>query len=148
VGGLFELGEANARVGDVTAEADGFGGAVEGVGDVDGDGLSDVLTGAPWAAKAYLVLGPLSGDLNVASADAWFTGAHGDDTGLSIAGPGDVDGDGLSDLLLGAPNANGLYAESELGGCVAEEAEEPEHGALAGAAYLFTGASRGGRDVR
>jgi len=147
VGGLFDLGEANARLGDETAEEDGFGGALAGAGDVDGDGLADILTGAPWAARAYLMLGPLSGDVSVTSSDAWFVGDHGDDTGLSVAGPGDVDGDGLSDLLLGAPIANGLDEESEFGGCVAEDAEEPEHGIFAGAAYLFTGAPTGGHDA-
>ncbi|MCB9797779.1 MAG: FG-GAP repeat protein [Alphaproteobacteria bacterium] len=74
------------------------------LGDVDGDGLDDLLAGTAGANAAWLVYGGASGtlDLSVDSPDARILGEGGSNTGWSVAGPGDVDGDGLDDLLVGA----------------------------------------------
>jgi hypothetical protein len=93
------------------------GSAVAGGGDVDGDGLDDFLVGAPSTdlaatdnGAAYLMLGPVAGSLCACGADAVFYG-DGDHqrVGSSVALPGDVDGDGFGELVLGAP---GLASES------------------------------------
>ncbi len=96
--------------------------AVSGAGDIDGDGGSDLLVGAPYASsssgKAYLVSGTVSGTVSLADAAAIISGAAGYSwMGASLAGPGDVTGDGYDDLLIGAPYAS----------------------AYAGSAYLFLG---------
>ena len=82
-------------------------------GDVDGDGLSEVLLGS-WAnddqgtfsGKAYLIAGEdLSGGARLAlgsDAVSWQGEAGGDRLGHSVAGIGDVDGDGLDDVAMGA----------------------------------------------
>ena len=74
-------------------------------GDVDGDGIDDLLLGDPDGGQgAVLVLGPISGSLDLASdADLWFTGeSSADEAGYSVD-LYDVDDDGRSDVLLGDP---------------------------------------------
>jgi hypothetical protein len=106
----LELSLADARLMGKEAEG-GAGSAVAGAGDVNADGYDDLLIGAPYlddgatdAGAAFLVLGPVVGDLDLGSADATITGTTRIDwTGWSVAGAGDVDGDGHHDLLIGAP---------------------------------------------
>jgi hypothetical protein len=112
VTGRLDLAESATKV--VGAQAGGGAGfSVAGVDDADGDGLSDVLVGAPWvvddkrvAGSAYLLLAPFDGLTTLAEADATLVGARGDFAGYSVAGPGDLDGDGRDDLLVGAPHGN------------------------------------------
>jgi cysteine-rich repeat protein len=90
------------------ASQDRFGAAVAGAGDGNGDGLADMLVGAPLndaagsaAGRAYLLLGAAIPDSAV---DLTMTGeVAGDEFGHALAGVGDVDGDGYSDYAVGAP---------------------------------------------
>ena len=87
--------------------SDWFGNSVSGVGDLNGDGYSDVVVGAYLndaggtdAGRAYVYYGGAIMD-NVK--DVILTGAaSGDLFGYSVATAGDVNGDGYSDLLIGA----------------------------------------------
>jgi hypothetical protein len=92
---------------------DWFGHSVAIVGDVNGDGYDDVLIGAPnegdggsKAGQTYLFFGNMSGwsiDMDASKADASFWGENADDcSGISVAGAGDVNGDGYDDILIGA----------------------------------------------
>lgn len=95
--------------------ADLAGQSVGGAGDVNGDGFDDFLVGACnngeggyLAGAAYLVLGgsqPRAGGLSSA---VKFAGQQGDQAGWSVAGAGDVDGDGYADILVGANGNLGL----------------------------------------
>lgn len=117
--GTLSLSSADAKF--VGEAANNSLESVAGAGDVDGDGFNDLLFGAPYdqeggyvAGAAYLVYGSVSGTLNLASADAKFTG---EDTwelaGLPVASAGDVNGDTLGDILVGAPAAGSTSGSIE-----------------------------------
>jgi hypothetical protein len=100
-------------------ELDFSGEAVSGAGDVNGDGIDDLLIGASNASPngrrlagvSYVVLGsdqglPATIDL-ATEADLTIQGATAyDRSGLSVSGAGDVNGDGIADLIIGAPFAD------------------------------------------
>ena len=96
-------------------EGDYSGYSVAGAGDVNRDGYDDILIGAiynkdrdfPYAGKTYLILGKATGwamDTNLSSSDASFLEVDASDRGNSVAGAGDVNGDGYDDILIGATN--------------------------------------------
>ncbi|RMH02382.1 MAG: hypothetical protein D6702_08990, partial [Planctomycetota bacterium] len=104
---------------------DRFGSAVASPGDLDGDGVPDLLVGAPGADPA--------GRLEAGTAEVFsgatgtpllsFAGAAvGDELGRAVAPLGDADGDGTPDLLVGS----GLVDPNSIGN--------------AGAALVFSGA--------
>ncbi len=133
-GSLAPLADARLAGGSAGGQ---LGWAVANAGDVDGDNTSDVLVGAPNASvavangtqaeagAAYLLSGPVSGDQSVENATVLLRGeAAGDRAGYTVAGAGDQNGDGIDDLVVGAPSRNATA-----------------NGTAAGAAYLVYGAN-------
>jgi hypothetical protein len=107
---------------------DRFGWNVSYAHDVNGDGYSDVIIGAPYndskdgslndAGAVYIFYGPKKGDYSVDNAEIKIYGtAANDHFGWDVAGVGDVNGT-YADVLIGAPGNTST---------------------VAGKAYLFTG---------
>ncbi len=121
---VVELSSLDGNTGFVlngVAAGDSSGVSVSAAGDVNGDGVDDLLIGAgnadpngPSSGASYVVFGASgvgnSGTLELSSLE----GSNGfvlngvaafDRSGYSVSAAGDVNGDGIDDLLIGAPSA-------------------------------------------
>ncbi len=127
-GVLLHGSSANEKMGRVFDDAHDF----------DGNGVSDVVVGAEGydanRGQAVVILGSstvespgggwMVSDILTAGRGIRFAGeAQGDLAGANVAGAGDVDGDGFSDILIAAPGANGgtgavylIYGSNALAG--------------------------------
>lgn len=109
------LSSAFARF-DAELRSDQAGCAAGGVGDVNGDGFADLGVGAQMAGPgdygaAYLVFGPLTaGTASLSTADSRFTGpATTMFSGQRVAAGGDLDANGVDDMLVSAPTGGPGY---------------------------------------
>lgn len=138
-----------------------FVGRVDSAGDVDGDGLDDIIIGtgyndeiAPSAGKSYLILGANLGNLgttiSLADADYSFLGVEEDGfAGAAVSSAGDVDGDGKDDILIGAPGSANFQGKVYLilGSTIINNpnANDPSILFLSEADYTFIGENGGDR---
>jgi hypothetical protein len=105
------------------ALGDKLGESVRGLGDINGDGYDDFAIGAPGndtgsaadQGAAYIIYGradagaddiDLSTGLAATRGIVVRGGSGGDIAGFSVAGAGDINGDGLHDVMIGAPQAD------------------------------------------
>lgn len=100
-------------------DGDAFGSAVAGIGDLDADGINDIAVGAPLdddggndrGAVWILFLqadGRVKSHQKISDDKGGFGGEleNNDQFGTAIATLGDLDGDGITDLAVGAPLVN------------------------------------------
>ena len=105
VTGTLHLEDAALRLTTDTVGAN-FGRSMATAGDVNGDGIEDFVVGAPDFEDLGLVAwfdGSLRGSWDLEEANGLMSGSLLPMLGFSVAGPGDVDGDGYADLLIGDP---------------------------------------------
>jgi hypothetical protein len=91
-------------------------------GDFNSDGETDLLLGAAFgdgpdelredAGEAYVILGPVSGDIDVSDSNAdvvLFGAKPGDNLGAGVTS-GDLNGDGIDDIIVGASASDAIQA--------------------------------------
>lgn len=121
--GTFHIVDGNNTSNDLTLTAaiptvDGIGMSVSGIGDFNNDGYADVLVGAPNRSSgegaAFMIKGR-DGWTDIGSLTALtettYTRPAGETSlnyGTSVAGVGDMNGDGYSDFAVGASSGNGF----------------------------------------
>ncbi|MBK7876439.1 MAG: FG-GAP repeat protein [Planctomycetes bacterium] len=112
-----------------------FGAAVTGAGDVDGNGIADMVVGAPDhdvvavgsdAGRVSIFLGYASG-LHLAPAQTYDGIFAGDRLGAAVAGTMDVNGDGFSEVAVGVPGFDLVAAD---GGALFVSSGNPSSGDL------------------
>ncbi|MDZ8031930.1 hypothetical protein [Nostoc sp. DedSLP04] len=132
---LLNLSDLNGTNGfiinGITAD-DQLGSSVSNAGDINGDGIDDLIIGAPSAepngivaaGQSYVVFGRTNvgsgGSLNLSDLNGsngfFINGIAGEDaSGFSVSNAGDINGDGIDDLIIGAPSAepNGIVAAGQ-----------------------------------
>ncbi|OYD94704.1 hypothetical protein CDG76_15020 [Nostoc sp. 'Peltigera membranacea cyanobiont' 210A] len=120
---LSDLNDTNGFIINGIAQNDGSGISVSNGGDINGDGIDDLIIGAPSASpngtlsagQSYVVFGGRNlgtgGTLNLSDLNGTngflINGiAAGDSSGFSVSNGGDINGDGIDDLIIGAVNAS------------------------------------------
>ena len=98
-------------------DSEKLGTSVASLGDLNGDGFDDQIAGAPGfnsnKGAAYVFFGKIDFEtLSYTSADAdlkIYGAIAAGEFGSSVANADDVDGDGINDVLVGAPGASKTY---------------------------------------
>ena len=139
----FNLSDLDGQNGFVltnsVAPGNGTGLALSSIGDINGDGVADILIGAPYAdenpldlppirkndtGQSYVLFGqntaedgdfPASidlGSLNGTNGFAINGIAPSNDSGISVSSAGDINGDGFNDLIIGARGHDSYTGET------------------------------------
>ncbi|MEA5620018.1 Calx-beta domain-containing protein, partial [Cronbergia sp. UHCC 0137] len=118
---LSTLNGSNGFIINGIAAGDESGRSVSSAGDINGDGIDDLIIGAPFAdpnstssGQSYVVFGKNTGfssSLNLSTLDGsnGFTlngVAQNNHSGRSVSSAGDINGDGIDDLIIGALDAS------------------------------------------
>jgi hypothetical protein len=116
-GSMTGLAMTPSWTGDPNQAGAYFGWSVSTAGDVNGDGFSDVLVGAPeydnpppWYANSGAVFAYVGSATGLGASPEWIgRGFQNSDYGYDVSTAGDVNGDIFSDIIIGVP----LYSSTE-----------------------------------
>ncbi|MCC5600935.1 beta strand repeat-containing protein [Nostoc favosum] len=120
---LSDLNGTNGFIINGIAVNDGSGTSLSNAGDINNDGIDDLIIGAPYASpngisgagQSYVLFGGRNlgsgGSLNLSDLNGtngfFINGiAEFDDSGYSVSNAGDINNDGIDDLIIGAYNAS------------------------------------------
>jgi len=83
-----------------------FARSVSGAPDINGDGIDDIIVGSDrfYSAGGYTGLARVFSGANGQEIQRYLPASQNGRAGLAVAGLGDVNGDGLGDFVLGAPD--------------------------------------------
>ncbi|WP_183030037.1 cadherin domain-containing protein [Altericroceibacterium spongiae] len=119
---LSSFSSADGYIVQGEGDLDFLGWSVSSAGDINGDGLDDIIlgaynedTGGPASGAAYVIFGQEGtshADIDVttlSASDGFMIHGAGSDQrlGYSVSSAGDVNGDGYDDILLGAEQGDG-----------------------------------------
>jgi hypothetical protein len=124
LGGDFVLDKGADATYDGGTLNDQLGFAVSRATDITGDGYGDLLIDAPFSStglehtgSVYVIAGPgdTSGSVDKVATAEIYGEAFGDLIGMALDGSTDLNGDGFTDLLIGAPMTDASAAATESG---------------------------------
>lgn len=136
-----------------------FGNSVAGAGDVNGDGWPDVIIGAYGYDGNFSNQGAIfvyyGSDIGFSTTPSWqFMGEpeEGAYLGWGVAGAGDINNDGIDDIIVGAPFVDGAYTDEGkiyvFYGSVVGLPPSPSWSAMGGGTNAYLGFSvSGGGDI-
>ena len=108
-----KINELNGGFGGDLDTTDYFGYSVAGLGDLDDDGVEDLAVGAVLDGKGAVWIlrlnsnGTVKAEQKISQTDGGFGGTiNGNEFASSLAGIGDLDGDGVEDLAVGQDGAS------------------------------------------
>lgn len=118
VSGLYGQDDADASI--IASEDSDVGDGLAACGDMNGDGVNDLLVGAPngldTKGGAFLVYGPIEGEVATADVVDFVAGLLPKGlTGAALTCGADMDGDGLFDMGMSAPDADGFGIATQAG---------------------------------
>jgi hypothetical protein len=146
---------------DPDEQEDGrFGAAVAGLGDIDADGVPDMLVGAPGRGTgdeedeeglvtvggAYIFSGKTGLVIRTITHPDFEGAEEGAEFGFSVANAGDVNRDRVSDMIIGAPGEGHVFVMSGATGAVIYDIVSPTSDTLPSFGYSLSGNKDFNRD--